>query len=76
MEKKIGAINERREKLTQEYSQLQRVLEHTESELAKVMGVCTFVEYGTSVLLYFCVSFVCFRPNPLSPRLYNRNATV
>jgi prefoldin subunit 5 len=40
LDKKIAAINERREKLTQEFSQLQRVLEHTEADLAKVMGVC------------------------------------
>lgn len=51
---KIGGINERRDKLTQEYSQLQRVLEHTETELAKVMGVINmnFISHSF-LLLYF-----------------------
>ena len=56
LDKKIAGINERREKLSQEYSQLQRVLEHTEAELAKVMGVFSSLPSPLSPL-----------PSPLSP---------
>ncbi len=42
LDKKIAGINEKRDKLTQEFSQLQRVLDHTEAELSKVMMVCAY----------------------------------
>lgn len=53
---KIAGINERRDKLTQDYSQLQRVLEHTEVELAKVMSV----NIPFSILITFPFSFFNF----------------